>query len=153
MAVFLIGFGISGLQAQEVITTAGGDASGSGGTVAYSIGQLVYTTCTGTNGSVAQGVQQPYEISVTTGLEVNNIDLVLSAYPNPTSDLLNLKLKEYDNKNLAYQLYDMQGNLLVSKKIKGNISTVNMANLPASTYFLQVMDNQKPLKIFKIIKN
>ena len=29
--------------------------------VAYSVGQIVYTTSTGTSGSVAQGVEQAYD--------------------------------------------------------------------------------------------
>ena len=57
------------LTAQEAITTSGGDASGSGGSVSYSVGQILYSTNTGANGSVAHGVQQPFEISVVIGIE------------------------------------------------------------------------------------
>lgn len=49
-------------QPQQVSTTTGGDAIGSGGTVAYSVGQVVYTTNTDASGTVNQGVQQAYEI-------------------------------------------------------------------------------------------
>jgi len=49
-------------QAQESTNASGGDAIGSGGSVGYSIGQLLYTTSTGSNGRVAQGVQHAYEI-------------------------------------------------------------------------------------------
>jgi hypothetical protein len=56
VAFLLIGLG--GLSAQESVNGSGGDATGTGGTSSYSIGQVVYTTATGTNGSVAQGVQQ-----------------------------------------------------------------------------------------------
>jgi hypothetical protein len=49
-------------QAQESANVSGGDATGSGGTVAYSVGQVVYTTNTGSTGSVAQGVQHAFEI-------------------------------------------------------------------------------------------
>ena len=34
-------------QAQESANASGGDATGNGGTVAYSVGQVVYTTNTG----------------------------------------------------------------------------------------------------------
>ncbi|MCB0409870.1 MAG: hypothetical protein KDD29_06595, partial [Flavobacteriales bacterium] len=50
--------------AQENTVSSGGDALGVGGSASYSVGQVVYTTHTGVNGSIAQGVQQPYEISV-----------------------------------------------------------------------------------------
>lgn len=56
-AVLLLWFGMFGLQAQQVVTTSGGNASGSGGSVSYTIGQIVYTTNTNSNGSVAKGVQ------------------------------------------------------------------------------------------------
>ncbi len=41
-AIFLLGLGLTGLQAQEPIPATGGNASGS-----YSVGQVVYTTNTG----------------------------------------------------------------------------------------------------------
>ncbi len=63
-AILLLGLGLTGLQAQTSVNATGGNASGSGGSASYSVGQVVYTTHTGTNGSVAQGVQQPFEISV-----------------------------------------------------------------------------------------
>ena len=39
IVTFLFSIGMFGLQAQEVITSSGGNASGSGGTVIYTIGQ------------------------------------------------------------------------------------------------------------------
>jgi hypothetical protein len=75
-ALLLSGLGLTGLQAQEVIPAVGGNASGSGGSVSYSVGQVAYQTHTGTNGSVVEGVQQPYEISVLTAIEeAKNINL------------------------------------------------------------------------------
>jgi hypothetical protein len=91
-AIFLLSLGLTGLHAQETIPTSGGNALGSGGTVSYTVGQLVYTTNTGTTGSLAQGVQQPYEISVVNGIdEALGITLNYSAFPNPATDFLYLK--------------------------------------------------------------
>lgn len=153
-ALFLLGVGLTGLHAQESISATGGNASGSGGSVSYSIGQVVYTINTGTNGSVAQGVQQPYEISVSTGLdEANGINLTVSAYPNPTADFLILKVENYDNTNLRYQLFDMNGNLLETKKLQGNQASIVMNNLAPATYFLKITQGSQEVKTFKIIKN
>ena len=151
-AVFLL-LGLGGLYAQEAVTATGGEASGSGGTVSYSVGQVVYSTTAGTNGSVAPGVQQPYEIAIITGIEVTEINLELSAYPNPTTDFLNIKIGNYDHEKLWYQLYDMQGKLLENRKIVKSGATIKMESLPASTYFLKVTGKQKSVKTFKIIKN
>lgn len=153
-AVLLIGIGLTGLQAQEVIPTTGGNASGNGGTSSYTVGQVVYTTNTGTNGSVVQGVQQPYEISVVSGIEqAKDINLICTAYPNPATDFLTLNVENYDNENLSYQLFDMSGKLLENRKIIGDETTIAMTNRVAAIYFLKVIDNQREIKTFKIIKN
>jgi len=91
-AVLLLGLGLTGLQAQTNVNATGGNASGNGGSVSYSVGQVVYTTHKGSNGSVAQGVQQPYEISVAGIDEANGISLRVTAYPNPTTDYLTLEI-------------------------------------------------------------
>ena len=54
------------LHAQTGIPAAGGNASGTGGSVSFSVGQVFYLMNTGTTGSVLEGVQQPFEISETT---------------------------------------------------------------------------------------
>ena len=153
-AVLLLGLGLTGLQAQESVNATGGDALGSGGSASYSVGQVVYTTNTGTNGSVAQGVQQAFEISVVTGLEeAKGINLSVSAYPNPTTDYLTLSIGEFDISNLSYQLYDMNGKLLQNEKITGNQTSIAMGNLVPANYFVKVIQGNKEVKTFKIIKN
>ena len=152
--VLLLGLGLTGVQAQTSVNATGGDASGGGGSVSYSVGQVVYTTNTGTSGPVAQGVQQPYEISVVTGLEqAKGITLSVTAYPNPTTDYITLRIDEFDISNLSYQLCDMQGKLLQSKKIIGNQTSIIMSNLVSATYFVKVIQGNKEVKTFKIIKN
>jgi hypothetical protein len=153
-AVLLLGLGLTGLQAQESVNATGGNASGSGGSVSYSVGQVAYQTHTGTNGLVAQGVQQPYEISVVTAIEeAKGINLTVSAYPNPTTDYLTLEVKEYELSNLHFQLYDMNGKLLQSEKITSNQTSIVMSNLVPATYFVKVTERNKEVKTFKIIKN
>lgn len=144
---------VTTIQAQNAIPATGGNASGSGGTSDYTVGQVVYTTNSGTNGSVAQGVQQPYEISTVTGIEeALGIMLECLIYPNPTNDFLTLKVENYDIQNLWYKLFDASGRLLESKKVTGNETQISMVSLSPSVYFLKVADNQKDIKTFTIIK-
>jgi hypothetical protein len=143
-----------GIQAQSANIASGGNATGTGGSVSYSVGQIVYTTNIGTGGSVSQGVQQPYEISVITEVEqAKDINLICSVYPNPTTDFLTLKVVNYDKNKLSYWLYNVTGNLLQNKKAEGNETHVIMQNLLPGTYYLKVTDNGKEVKTFKIIKN
>jgi len=153
-AAFLIVSGLSGLQGQEALPASGGNISEEGGSVSYTVGQVVYNTNTGTNGSVAEGVQQPYEISVVTGIkEAKGISLTCSVYPNPASEFLKLKIDNYSGNTLSYQLYDLSGKLLENKNISNNETRISMGHLVPSTYFLKVIDHGKEIKSFKIIKN
>jgi hypothetical protein len=146
--------GLTGVYAQSVIPTTGGNASGSGGSVSYSVGQVIYSTNTGTSGSEVQGVQQPFEISVITGLEEGkSINMQCSAYPNPATYYVNLKVENFKTENLSYQLYDVSGKLLGNKKIDANETKIDMHDLVISTYFLKITQNNKEIKVFKIIKN
>ena len=145
---------IAELQAQKAVTAAGGNTSGGGGTVSFTVGQIVYTTISSVNNSVAQGVQQPYEISVITGIkQAEDIHLFCSVYPNPASDFLTLRIENYNKGNLSYKLFDINGILLENKKVTGNETSVTISNLVPTIYFLKVIDNQKEIKTFKIIKH
>jgi len=152
--ILLLGLGLTGLQAQTSVNATGGNASGSGGSASYSVGKVVYTTNTGTNGSVAEGVQQPYEISVVTAIEeAKGINLSVSAYPNPTTDYLTLEVKDFELSNLHFQLYDMNGKLLQNKKLTGTETQIDMSSYVPATYFVRVIAESKSIKEFKIIKN
>jgi len=149
IGLIFIGFG--SLHAQESPVASGSDAAGAGGTSSYSVGQVVYTTNTGTNGSVSQGVQQPYEISVTTGLNETTINLELSVYPNPTTNYITLNIESTNS--LSFQLIDFQGKVIEQQKLTENSTIIKMERLPKAIYFLQVSDKNKTVKTFKIIKN
>jgi hypothetical protein len=152
--VLFLGLALTGLQAQTAVTIAGCNASGSGGSVSFSAGQVFYTTNTGTNGSLAQGVQQPYEISIVTGNEeVNGISLQWVLYPNPTTDFLTLKIEDEIPSQCHASLYDLNGKLLENKKMESNEISLDMSNYDPSTYFLKVIMDNKEVKTFKIIKN
>ena len=138
---------------QEAIPASGGDASGSGGTLSFTVGQLVYTNNSGSNGSVAQGVQQPYEISTTVGIEITNIRLDFIAYPNPTISNIVLSTRDFNNEKLNYQLYDMNGKLLKSNKVNAINTTIDMSELPVSNYVLNITNDSSIIKSFKIIKS
>jgi hypothetical protein len=149
-ALFLWG-GIA--QAQESVNSSGGDATGSGGTVAYSIGQVPYTTLNGSTGSVAQGVQQAYEIFLLGNSETAS-DISLTVFPNPTTDNLTLQTGEYHKEKLEYKLIDMQGVILSKGRIMEQQTRIDMSGLSAAVYFVRVV-NQDNLAVqsFKIIKH
>ena len=156
--LFTLCFSLSIVSAQESVNTTGGEAMGSGGTASYSVGQVFYDANAGTNGFVIQGVQQPYEISVVSGIdEAKGITLTAKAYPNPTTDYLTLEVSDISLSSLSYYLYDMSGKLLQRVNISSNQTSIAMRNLPAAVYFVKVVMNQegsaKEVKTFKIVKD
>lgn len=155
-AFLLLGLRICGLHAQEALPAAGGNASGSGGSVSFSIGQVFYNTDKDGNSSVTQGVQQPYEITVTTGLEdIKWINLDCSVYPNPTTNYLTLKVDastKVSIQSLSYQLHDMNGKLIRFEKVENLETQIDMTNLVSESYLLEVINRKKIVKSFKIIK-
>lgn len=153
--LIVVFFGMFESKAQESSNASGGDALGNGGSVSYSIGQIVYHTNSGTNSiSIAEGIQQPYEISIVTSIEtVTNIDLKLLVYPNPTSDFLRLIIDKNQSDGLFYQLYDLNSKLLIDKKINSSKTNIEMAHLANAIYFLSVFQGNQKIKTFKIIKN
>ena len=141
------------IMAQQAINASGANATGSGGSVSYSVGQVLYTTNSGSNGSSAQGVQQPYEISTTLSLtEANDIRL-MSVYPNPTTNRVVLNVGNYGTTNLSLQFIDSNGRILLENKIINIETNLDIENYPVAIYFLKVMDKNSAIKIFKIIKN
>jgi hypothetical protein len=143
---------IISLTAQESTNSSGGNATGSGGNVTYSIGQVVYITNTGSNGSVAQGVQHAYEIFYI-GITETELNFSLTAFPNPTTDYLSLLINDYNNEFFSYQLYDMHGKLLSSGQIVSQQTQIEMNSLPTATYFLNIVNPEnKKVQSFKIVK-
>ena len=140
------------LIAQEAVPAAGGDASGIGGSSSYTVGQVVYTTIFSETGSVAQGVQHAYNVEVTTGISETGILLQVTAFPNPTTDVLHLTIENWDIGNFRYQLYNVQGKLMTKNKITNNQTQISMHHFAAATYLLSVSDGRDEVKTFRIIK-
>ena len=149
---FLFSFSVIGQTAHQVLSATGGDATGTGGSVAYSVGQIVYSTSTGTTGSVAQGVEQAYEI-YSVGIKETALNISLSVFPNPTSDFLTLKVQDYNNEALSYNLLDEQGKLVLNEQIITQDTQVAMSTLARGAYFINVLQANKKIQTFKIIKN
>ncbi|HAM11313.1 MAG: hypothetical protein A2X04_06170 [Bacteroidetes bacterium GWF2_41_9] len=150
IAFCLFGYGTT-IQAQYSIAAAGGNA-GAAFTVSYTVGQVLYSTI-GATETINQGVQGPYEISVVTVIaEESVITIEASVYPNPATGFVTLKIESYEPDNLSYRLYDMNGMLFQSDKLKGNETLIQMGSIKSGTYLLKIADNNKELKTFKIIK-
>lgn len=154
IALLLFGAGLIKVTAQESVPATGGNFTTGEGSISYTVGQIVYTTNYSLTGSAAQGVQQPYEISIIKGFEETYaINLLISVYPNPITYFITLKIENWNNEKLFYQLYNLSGKLLENNKVTDSETIISMKKLLPATYLLKVTDNNKTVKTFKIIKN
>jgi predicted small secreted protein len=143
---------ISGaLSAQHTIGPSGKDISTSGGAISYSVGQLVYTSSTGT-GSLRQGIQQNLEVFTIGTPLMTSLNLKMVTYPNPTTDYLILELTDKTLTNLNYSLFDINGKVISNSKITEDVTRIQMQALSLGVYILNVSQLNKELKSFKIIK-
>jgi len=139
------------LQAQNNSVSAGADAEGSNGSISYSIGQVVYTSASGINGSINQGVQQPYDYDVITGIEHTEIELAL--YPNPTLGQVNLTIADSRTQEYSLSLFDATGRLIMQNSQLNGMNSFSMESHAAGAYTLSVYKKDELIKSFRIIRN
>ena len=140
-------------KAQETTISTGGDANGNGGSVAFSLGLVLYTSIKANNGSVNQGIQHAYEV-LSVGNKESELSINISVFPNPITDILYLQITEYKNEKLLYQIFDLQGKKMIDGQIEGQQTQINTANLSTAGYVVNVVDqDNNKIKTFKIIKN
>jgi hypothetical protein len=149
LIIFTSIFGFS----QETVLSSGKEASGVGGMVNYSIGQVAYISANGAVGTASQGVQQPFEIYILGSSEVLPNVKLSYVYPNPTTAFVALKIVYYNNEKLQYVLNAFNGKKLDSKPITSEEILIDMQNYANGIYILQIIYQSKTIKTFKIVKN
>jgi hypothetical protein len=154
----LLVFGLSTafMYAQSALVPVGGDAQNNSGSVSYTVGQVAASTVTNNDGSisVAEGVQQPYEIMVVGVNHYPEITLNAKVYPNPTENLAQLELNGFEipNNGLQAFLYDGNGKLLQTIKITDDLTTFQIGHYATGNYLLELKSGSQTLKTFKVVR-
>jgi hypothetical protein len=136
---------------QQSTVSGGGEAAGSGGSVSYSIGQAAYATNASTSGTVTQGVQQPFEIFVVSGLPDLYSSISATLFPNPAHSSVILSM-EVSNRETVFQLTDAGGKLIRSGNIIAKKTSIDIQGLAEACYHLNVLVSNEVVKTFKLIK-
>ncbi len=116
----------------------------------------MYSSYSDTDGSIAEGVQQPYEVFLITSIdELTDNELSLSVFPNPVEDKLRLIIvgkKAYPPSGYEYQLLDMNGRIIKNGGITEENTLIGMGDYLPGIYFLRVTAQKQNIGHFKIIK-
>lgn len=135
--------------AQSNVLSSGKKGESSSGKVTYSVGLIHYKEASGTGGSSNAGAQIPLEVLQTLSVDTNNL-VSISIFPNPTSEQLNVSLK--DNEVLNYVFTDISGRQIQSGTIQQQNTKLNISNFKNAIYVLSFFKKNSLLESYKIIK-
>lgn len=148
----MICFYANALYSQTSINSLGGDIVNSNGTIAFSIGQIVYTTNTDGIFNIEQGVQHPFEL-YSLNIDENILNVSINVFPNPFSDKIIIEVLN-DYRLLYFSIYDLNGKVLKEELITKNQISINTEKFESSIYFLKIFNknNSNNSKTIKLIK-
>lgn len=152
LIVFIFSLSLAS-EAQTAVISSGSNAAGSRGSVSYTIGQLTDRTIIGPEGSLTQGIQQPYEITIATAIENEHLVILeYRIYPNPTAGKITLVIRPEEEDDYSFRLYNITGVMLLERKVESAETEIQMDSLSPDVYFLIVFRNNAEVKVFKVIK-
>jgi PKD repeat protein len=129
------GVGVSGSNFDPAVSGAGSF------TISY-----YYTDINSCSATATQTV----DVSLCTGInEVN--DVSISVFPNPTRELIHVKMDASVVDHATIQLYDAIGKLVISETVNNTVTTLNLANYAKGMYTIRVVSEEKQ-SIIKVIK-
>lgn len=136
--------------AQETVLSSGGDGTGSGGSISYSIGQIAYLSAEDPPYSLTEGVQQVFDTS--TGIE--ELEASVKIFPNPVQDFLQIRLQDLQggNESYRYVLYDMHGKILQAARLLLPRHSLDIAELSQGMYHLSIRDKNNRISSFQFLK-
>lgn len=139
-----------GAEAQQAVSSAGGNAVGAAGSVSYTVGQPFAASC---GVSLNEGVQQAYSISEMAIDGAALLDITTRIYPNPTTDEVVVQvLSSDDSQKLRYELYAVGGTLIRQGCVDEGTLRLSLAGCPAGIYVLRLSDVDAS-RSYHIVKN
>ena len=79
--------------------------------------------------------------------QINNIQV----YPNPANDYINVKFCDMSNSDCSISIYNIQGKLMISRKLELTDSKIDISAFKTGTYIFKIFDKEKVLKLDKLI--
>jgi hypothetical protein len=92
------------------------------------------------NPPAASKVEQDFECEL---LGVNQQELVIGVYPNPTNNIVNIEILE----DVQYKLFSTLGQRLLEGYLTGSNKQIDLSQFPDSMYYLYIEG-----QIIKLIK-
>ncbi len=134
----------------DVVSGGGDYFSNSNYSIAWTVGEPVIETLTGTNYTLTQGFHQGIWNIVNVEKQIANTDI--NVYPNPTSDYINIDITGVNSSDYQIQLFDNLGNLLLDKSYE-DAKQISLQKYARSLYYVKVLNvKNNKFDSYKILK-
>jgi len=147
--LFATFFAAFAATAQEVVSSQGETYSNANGSIDFTVGEVIINTGSNGTNDLTQGFHQTNWNFL--GVQDFAPDFDVTIFPNPTSDVMNIKSTIYQN--LSYSLYDAQGKLVLKNVLSETVTQIQVNLLAPGAYSLSISDKNGQLKNFKLIKS
>ncbi|HQA76544.1 MAG TPA: T9SS type A sorting domain-containing protein [Salinivirgaceae bacterium] len=85
--------------------------------------------------------------------EISDVSISKSImiFPNPAKNQITVNISDGNYQDLQIFIYDIQGKLQKTECLEPNNSTINISSLDSGIYILKISDNEKVLKIDRLV--
>ena len=136
------------LSAQEVIATQGDSYSNGSGSIDFTVGEAVIITGTDGTNDITQGFHQTNWYFLELDDYAPTLEVIV--YPNPTSEVMNIKTSEFEG--ASYALYDANGKIVLNDFLVAELTEIRVGTLLPGKYLLTINKDEQKLKTFKLVK-
>lgn len=142
-------FASVGATAQTVIAAQGATYANATASIDITIGEVVIATGTDGVNNITQGFHQTSWSLV--GWEDLAPDFEAIIFPNPTEDVLHIKVSTFQHVTLS--VYDVCGKLIMQHDLTSQLTSIPTDQLSSGSYLLTLSNKAHCLERFKVIKN
>ena len=134
--------------AQEIVATQGDSYHDTSIQIDFTIGEIIINSESNGVNTLTQGFHQTNWNFV--GVETHSTGYEATIFPNPTSEILNIRTSTFEN--VKYTLYNAQGKLILQGKLTADQTPIIVGQLRTGKYSLILDSKSQKLKTFKLIK-
>jgi PKD repeat protein len=98
------------------------------------------------SGNESEEAIRRINVTEVTGLNVMNIEKLMSVYPNPSNGLISMRLADAQSQDVHVFVYDMLGKLVQQQNINKNnlqVQELDLSNQPKGFYLLRVQSGDQ----------
>lgn len=146
-----INFSLAQSVSPQVISTSGTSYNNGTSQLDWTLGERVTSTYNAGSDIMTQGFHQPNLII--TSLNDPETDYSVNIFPNPSTELINLKFKNLKD-ILTVELFSADGKLLLSKQTDMAAELqFNMLEYSPGIYLLSIKNKESEIKSYRIVKS